>query len=178
MVNIEQHALRAFEQYPRACFADFIQPLPHGLCIFKNERRDFGKVCQQALAVHRRLAKTGAQCVMVGAQTIQLRVKSIQMCQVTHADRAAANLVLISRTNTATGGANLARASGSFAQAIEIAVDRQDQRAIVGEREIFGVDRNALPAQLRHFIAQSPRVKHHAIADNRQCASNDARWQQ
>ena len=123
MVDIQQNALRAFKQYPCACLAHLVQPLPHWLRIFENEWRNFLKVSNQAGTVYGRFAKTGAQRIMVRAQTVQLRIKRIQMRKIAHANGAAADLIFISRANTAASRTDLARTGGGFAQAIQITMD-------------------------------------------------------
>ena len=155
-----------------------VQTLPNRLGIFEHEWRNFLEVGNQTLAVHRRLSETGTQRVMMRAEAVELRVQGIKVRQIANTDRPPANLVFISWPDTASGGADLSRTRSSLAQAIEIAVDRQDQRAIVGEREVIGGDRNPLPAQFLHFGTQRPRVKHHAIADDRQRAGDNTRRQQ
>ena len=110
----------------------------------------------------------------MGAKPVELRLQAVEMSQIAHADRAAADLVLIGRPDTATGRADLALARRRFAQHIQIAVNRQDQRAIVGNGEIIGIDDHALPFELGDFRLQRPRIKHHAIADDRQGAAHDA----
>ncbi len=102
----------------------------------QHEGRDFGQIIQQALAIDRRLAKPGAQRIMMGAEPIELHFQAAEMRQIAHPDRAAANLVFIGRADPAPGGADLAGARSGFAQQIEIAVNRQDQRAIIGNCEI------------------------------------------
>jgi hypothetical protein len=66
-------------------------------------------------------------------------------------------------------------APAAVAQAVEIAVQRQDQRAIVGDGEVFGVDVDALAFELLDLGLQRPGIEHHAIADDRQRAGDDAR---
>jgi len=48
-------------------------------------------------------------------------------------DGAATDLVLVGRTDAAPGGADLDRAGGVLAQAVELAVQRQDQAGVVGQ---------------------------------------------
>ena len=60
------------------------------------------------------------------AQAVELRVEGVEMRKVTNPNRAPSNLVLISRTDTTSGGTDLARTSGSFAQTIQITMYRQD----------------------------------------------------
>ena len=90
------------------------------------------------------------------AEAIELRLERVEMRQIAHAYRPAADLVLVSRADTAPGGADLALARRGFAQAIQIAVERQDQRAVIRNREVLVGDRNALPFNLGDLVAQSP----------------------
>src|SRR3546814_10411376 len=48
----------------------------------------------------------------------------------------------------------------------------------LGNREILGVDGNALLAQLGDLVAQRPRIEDDAVADDRQRAGDDTRRQQ
>src|SRR3546814_21147604 len=98
----------------------------------------------------------------------------VEMRQVADADRAAADLVLIGRADAAPGGADLAGARRSFAQRYEVAVKGQDQRAIVGDGEIVGVDLDPLAAQLGDLVAQRPGIAEDDVADDRQRAGEDA----
>ena len=117
VVDVEQHALRAFEQDAAAGAARFVEVAPHRAGEGQHEIGDRGEVAAEALAVDRRLAEAGAERVVVGAEAVELRVEFAQMSEVADADRAAADLVLIGRADAAAGGADLARAAGVFAQA-------------------------------------------------------------
>ena len=178
MIDIQQHALRALEQNTRASLADLLQALPHRLSILKHEVGDFRQFSLQPLAVHRRLIEAGTQGIVVGTQALYLWIDLIQMRQIAHPDRSATHLVFVSRTDAATRCANLALSGSSFTQSIQIAVQRQDQRAIVGNGEIVIIDSDALPLQLLDFGLQRPRVQHHAIADDRKSARHDTAGQQ
>ena len=178
VVDVEQDALRAFEQDFRARLADLLQPLPHRLRIFEHEGRDLAQFGEQLLAVDRLLFEPRAQRVVMRAQPVELRFEMVEMRQIAHADRAAADLVLVSRTDAAPGGADLARSGGRFAQPVEIAVDRQDQRAIVRHREVVVIDGDALRFELLDLGLERPRVEHHAIADHAERARHDPAGQQ
>ncbi len=117
MVDVEQHALRAFEQDPLAAAQRHIEVAPNRLGEGQDEIGDFGEVVAQPLAVDRRLAEAGAERVMVGAQPVELRVEIVEMGEVANADRAAPDLVLIGRADAAPRRADLARARGVLAQA-------------------------------------------------------------
>ena len=95
--------------------------------------------------------------------------------EVADADRAAADLVLVGGADAAPRGADLARARGVLAQRVEVAVDREDQRAGLGDHQHLG---RHLDAHLAHPLdlgLERPRVEHHAVADHRGRAANDAR---
>ena len=57
-------------------------------------------------------------------------------------------------------------------------MDRQDQRAGFGNAKIVFVDRHALAFQLLDLLAQMPGIEHHAIANDRQRAADDAGGEQ
>src|SRR5690606_28202040 len=98
------------------------------------------QLVEQRGAVDRRLAEAGAQGVMVRAEPVEQRLELVQVREVADADRAAADLVLVGWADAAPGGADLALARGALAQAVEVAMQRQDQRAVVGDREVLGGD--------------------------------------
>ncbi len=115
---------------------------------------------------------------MVRAQAVELRFEIVEMGQVAHPDRPAADLVLVSRADAAPGGADLALARRRLAPHVEVAVDRQDQRAIVGDAEVVRGDRDALPLEPLDLVLERPGIEHHAVADQAQRAGNDAAGQQ
>ena len=58
-------------------------------------------------------------------------------------------------------------------------MQRQDQRRIFGNTQIFGRHRNPLLLELGDFVEQRVRIDHHAVADDRQlAAAHHARRQQ
>src|SRR3546814_12091023 len=61
-------------------------------------------------------------------------------------------------SDLAAGGADLARARSIFAQAVEVAVEGQDQRAGFRDLEVVGRDLHPLPLQLRHLRSEERRV--------------------
>ena len=148
MIDIEQHALRAFEQDALALAQRLVEVAPDRLGEGQDEVGDLGEVVLQALAVDRRLAEAGAQRVVMRAQAVELRAEIVELGEVADADRAAADLVLIGRPDAAPRGADLAGARRILAQRVEVAVDRQDQRAGLGDHQTSGRDRDALAAIL------------------------------
>ena len=115
---------------------------------------------------------------MVGTQAVELGAEVVQVRKVADPDRAAANLVFIGGADAAPGGADLARAGSRLAQPVQLAVEGEDQRAIVGHREVLGGDRNALTFEFFDLGLEVPRIEHHAVADNRQRAGDNAAGQQ
>ena len=101
-------------------------------------------------------------------------------CEVHDADGAAADLVLIGRADAALGGADLAVAGLRLAQRVELAVERQDQRRVLGDAEIVAArSRRPELADLVDLLGERPRIDHHAVADHRELAlAHDARRQQ
>jgi hypothetical protein len=100
-------------------------------------------------------------------QAVDLVRQRVEIGEVHQPDRAAADLVLVSRADAAPGGADHVAVAG-FADRVEVAVQRQDQRDVFGDAQIFRTDRNALRLQLCHLIEERLRIEHHAIADHRE----------
>ena len=109
----------------------------------------------QPLAVDRRLAEAGAQRVVVRAQAVEQRAELVELGEVADADRAAADLVLVGRADAAARRADLARARRILAQRVEVAVDRQDQRAGLGDHQHVGRDRRRPGRAMRSTSAFS-----------------------
>lgn len=156
MVDVEQHALRALEQDALAPCPRLVEVAPHRLGEGQDESGDLAQIGQQALAIDRRLAEPGAQRVMVRAQPVELRPQVVEMRQIAHADRAATDLVLVRRTDTAPRRTDLARAARILAQTVEVAVDGEDQRTIVGDLQRLRRGMNALLAETLDLGLQSP----------------------
>ena len=93
----------------------------------------------------------------MGAKAVEQRVELAEMGKVADADRAPADLVLIGRADAAAGRADLACARGVLAQPIEVAVDRQDQRAGFGDPQHVGRHFDALLAHPLDLGFQRPR---------------------
>jgi hypothetical protein len=173
--DVEQHALRAFEQDAAALAALVAQPHPHRLGVLLHERGNLAQLCEQRGAVDGRLVEAGPQRVVVGTEAIEHRLELVQVGKVAHPDRPATDLVLIRGADTAAGGADLALARGGLAPDIELAVQREDQRTVVGDGEIVRRDGHALPFEPLDLGLERPGIEHHAVADDRQRAGDDAR---
>src|SRR3546814_21041662 len=79
----------------------------------------------QRVPGHGRLAKAGAQRVMMSAEPIQLRAQIVQMSKIAYADGPSADLVLIGGANAPARGADLASATRILTQRIKVAVNWQ-----------------------------------------------------
>ena len=95
---------------------------------------------------------------MMRGQPIDLQVEIVEMGQIADADGAAADLVLIGRADTATGGADLAGARCILAQTVEVAMEGQDQRAGFGDLQVFRGDLDALALELGDLVTEVPGV--------------------
>ena len=100
--------------------------------------------------------------------------------QIHQADRASADLVLVGGADAAPRRADAQRRAGRFfADSVELAVQRQDQRDVLGDPQIVGRDRDVLLLQCGDFVEQRLRIEHHAVADDRQFSRpHHARGQQ
>ena len=178
MVDVEQHALCPLEQDAAAAAPGLVEVAPHRAGERQHEAGDGAEVVFQPLAIDRRLAEPGAQRVMVGTEAVEQGVKLVEMGEVAHPDRAPPDLVFIGRADAAPGRADFAGAAGVLAQAVEVAVDRQDQRAGLGDHQQVGLDPHPLAAQFLDLGLQCPRIEHHPVANHRQRAGDDPRRQQ
>ena len=133
MVDVQQHALRAFEQDLPAAAAAPVEVAPDRSREGQHETGDLAQVASKRVAIDRRLVEAGAQRVVMRAQAVEQRVEVFELGEIADANRAAADLVLIGGADAAPGGADLARAGRVLAQRVEVAVDGQDQRAVVGD---------------------------------------------
>ena len=125
------------------------------------------------------MPKPAPQRIVVRQQPLDLAVERRQVGEVHQADRAAADLVLIGRADAAPGGADAPLPDGGLAHRVEFLVQRQDQRDVLGDAQIVGRDRDALPLEPLDLLQQRTRIEHHAVADHRQLARpHHARRQQ
>ena len=126
-----------------------------------------------------RRGRAAARCGAAAARRPSL-ASVVGIGEVADADGAAADLVLVGRADAAAGGADLARPPrASSRSTVELAVQRQDQRGVLGEQQVLRRDRHALLAQRLDLRQQRPGIDHHAVADDRQLARpHHARGQQ
>ena len=69
-------------------------------------------------------------------QPLDLAVEHLQVGEIHQPDGAAADLVLVGRADAAPGGADRALAGGLLARDVELLVQRQDQRRVLGDAQV------------------------------------------
>src|SRR3546814_20024789 len=104
----------------------------------------------------------------MSAEPFDRRAELAQMGKIADPDRAAADLVFIGRTDAAPGGADLALSARILPQRIEVAMEGEDERAIIGYLQGFRGDGYALGGELLAFGLARPGFEHHPIAEARQ----------
>ena len=104
-------------------------------------------------------------------QPVDLGGKRRQVGEIHEADGAAADFVLIGRTDAALGGADAGRGIVGFADRLQLAMQRQDQRRVLGDAQSVRHHRDALFPERGDLVEQRLRVDHHAVADDRQLAA-------
>ena len=103
----------------------------------------------------------------------------LHVAQVAKPDGAAADLVLVGRADAAPGGAELGAAARLLPRLVELAVDRQDQADVLGDRQRLRAHADALPRHGVDLVQQRPGIDHHAVADHGELAApHHARRQQ
>ena len=179
MVHVQQRALRALEQDALALAALDVEQPPHRLGVGQQLRRQRGEFLQDAAAIDLFQIEPAAQRVVMRQQTVDLVRQRVEVGEVHQADGAAADFVFIGRSDAAAGGADRGVGIGGFAQRIELAVQRQDQRDVLGDAQVFRADGDALALQLGDFVEEGLRIEHHAVADHGKLGgAQDARRQQ
>ena len=83
---------------------------------------------------HERLEPTPQRIVM-SKQPVDLAVEHLQIGQIHQPDGAPADLVFVGRADAAAGGADRALARGLLARDVELLMQRQDQRRVLGDAQ-------------------------------------------
>ena len=92
-------------------------------------------------------------------------------------DRAPADLVLVGGADAALGRADAVRVA--LAMRVEFAIERQDQRDVLGDLEVVGLTSTPLRAHRLDLLGEMIGVEHDAVADDRELAGpHDAGGQQ
>ena len=167
VIDVEQRALRAFEQ-DRLAVAhrlrqqqrDVAHHRPHPLAVRQQLR-------QHRLPVHRAVLDEAVARVDVVADVL---LEPLRIGEVADADAAARDLVLVGRADAARRRADLALAAARLGQQIEVAVIRQDEVRLVADEDAVG-DVDAVLGQLVDLGEQRLRIDDDAVADD----ADDAR---
>ena len=174
VVDVEQHALRAFKQDPAALASRLVEIDPDRTSKLENEVGDLGEVGLEPLAVDRGMAETGTQRIMMCAKPVEQRVEFAKMGKVTDPDRPSPNLVFIGRTDATPGRADLARTAGVLAQRVEVTVDGKNKRTGFRDPKHLGINDDPLIAQPPDLVAKRPGIEHHPVTDDRRGAANNS----
>ena len=183
VVDVEHRALGALEQDAAPGAPQLGEAQPDRLGEGEELGRQRGQLAQELGAVDLLDAEAAAQRVVVQQQLVQLGLERRRVGEVADPHRPARHLVLVGRADAAAGGADLAGAlvaalAGLLARAVELAVERQDQRRVLGDPQRLDRDRDPLAAQGLDLAQERPGVDHDAVADDRELAAHDAGRQQ
>jgi hypothetical protein len=122
VIDVEQHALRAFEQDPPAGARRLVEVTPYGARELQNGVGNLGKVRRAVDRGRSPAPRTLHASVMVSAQPVKQWIQIVEMGEVADPDRAASDLILIRRPNAAPCRADLAGARCVLAKRVKIAV--------------------------------------------------------
>ncbi len=165
MVDVEQRALRAFEDQRLAALAHRMDAFGD-IGDHRHElRRERERFIARLLERHFGLLEILRQHeVVIVEQLRELRREAVRVEQVLHADRAPRDLVLVGGADAAAGRADLVARGRALARLVERHVISQHQRAGRRDREPrTHVDTRLL--ELADFLQQRERRHDDAVAD-------------
>ncbi len=136
VVDVEQRALRALEQDAPALAPLFVEQRPHRVHVGQHLGRHRGELVVERARRDLVHAEPAAQRIVMRQQAVDLAVEHLQIGKIHQPDRAAADLVLIGRADAAAGGADRALAGRLLARDVELLVQRQDQRRVLGDAQV------------------------------------------
>ena len=171
VVDIEHRPLRALEEDALALLPGAVEPVPDR----RREGQQAGCDRQQGLlelgGVGIRYPEAAPKRVVMEQQLAEPGPQGLDVAQIAETDGAAADLVLVGRADAAAGRADLGAAAGLLPRLVELAVDRQDQADVLGDRQRLRTDADALPRHGVDFVQQRPGIDHHAVADHGELAA-------
>src|SRR6478609_8936323 len=130
MIDVEERALRTFEQKIEACLLRVIeQPRNIGEHRPYTRSKREGVVTRFLKVDNRRLEIIFEHEIVIIEHVAKLRRKALRVHQVIQTYRAARNFILIRRPDAAPGRSNLSAALGCLSRMIDSNVVRQNQRA-------------------------------------------------
>ena len=101
-------------------------------------------------------------------QPLDLAPERQRIGEVHDPDCTPAHLVLVGRADAAPRGADAREHVGGFANRVELLVQRQDQRGILGDAQALRRDIDPLPLEPVDLLEQRVRIDHDAVADHGQ----------
>ncbi len=165
VVDIEQRALRAFEQQVAAGLVRCVQLRRHVADHRTQARHQGHRVVEGLLEVDRFAAQVVHQHEVVVFQVfLQLLGEALFVEHVGDADRAARHFVFVGRADALAGGADLVFAALGFARLVDGDVVRQDDRAGFRNFQARG-DFDAGGFELVDFAHHVRHGNDHAVAD-------------
>src|SRR5690606_3492299 len=179
VVDVQQRALRAFEQHAPALLAQVVQDAGdvalHRLDVLAEGQR----LVERLLEIDGfGLEVIDQHEVVVVERGAQFLGELIGIVQVRDADAATRDLVLVGRADAAPGGADGGAAGGLLARLVEGDVVRHDDRRRRADLQPRA-HVHAGGLQLLDLLAQRARVQYHAVADQAQrVVAQDARRDQ
>ena len=96
--------------------------------------------------------------------------RDFEVGEIHEADRAPPRLVLVGRADAALGGADLGAGAAAFAQRVELAVEREDERGVLGDPQVLAADREPLLREALDLGDERMRIEHDAVADDAELA--------
>ncbi|MCY1204318.1 hypothetical protein D9M72_158440 [compost metagenome] len=168
VVDVEQRALRAFEQQVGAGLVGVVQLARHvGHHGLEQHGVAHGLVEHGVVVDGGRAQHLGQHVVVQLEQHAQLGSEALGVLQILHAQRTAGDLVFVGRADAAAGGADLLDAAlftVGLARDVQRGVERQDQRAGLADAQArTHFDAGFL--QAFDFLEELGRRQHHAVAD-------------
>ena len=119
-----------------------------------------------------------AQRVVMREEALDHGMEVLWAGEVHDAQGAPADAVLVGRADAALGGADAQAGIDALARRVELAVDREDERGVLGDLERVGRHVDALHGQPVHLRDERVWIDHDAVADHRERAPHDAGRQQ
>gem|GEM_PF-3653361 len=166
MVDVQERALRALEEYRLAGAQALVQQLGRLGHVGLEDAR-VGQVLLADL-----VDRVGVQAVdllqhgvLLRQRRLQLQAEDLLVQQILDADALAGGLVLVARADAALRGADLVLAQALLVRAVEILVVGHDDVRVAADLEVLAGD--ALGLQHGHLLDEHAGVHHHAVADDR-----------
>ncbi len=154
VIDVEQGALRAFEQNALALAPLLVEQRPHRVDIRQHARRDFLKLPLHGIDADLRHAQPAAQRVVVRQQPLDLAPERARVGKVHDTDRAPTHLVLVGRADAATRGAHAGQCTAGFTNGVELLVQWQDQGRVLGDTQALRRDLDPLLLEPVNFLDQ------------------------